>query len=500
MPPTLSKSTYLRGTQCLKSLYLNWHQPELKDPISSMQQAIFSQGHDVGKLAQQLFPGGIDAGIYVPDHYQKSIEMTSRLIREGAGVIYEAGFSVNGLHCFIDILVRDGDKWKAFEVKSSTQVKQVNFLDAAFQYNVMTRSGLELSDISLVVLNTTYTRSGDLDIQQLFKIEPVLKQVLKLQDRVKQDIENFLFTLNAPGAPVIDIGPHCSDPYDCDFHRHCWQHVPNYSIFNISRLSADKKWDLYRKGIMKFEDIPDDFKLNDSQWQQVISELKGETHINRDAIHNFLVTLSYPLYFLDFESFQPAVPLFDHSRPYQQIVFQYSLHCLETENAPLVHKSFLAETNGTDPRIPFIQQLISDIGDKGEIIVFNRAFEAGRLNEIAANFPNFQFPVSNLVSRIKDLMVLFQNRQYYAPGMKGSYSIKQVLPALVPGFSYDNLAIGDGGSASHAFMSLFSESDPEKIRTTRENLLEYCQQDTMAMVEILKVLRDLFFDDPAHQK
>jgi hypothetical protein len=488
MPPTLSKSTYLRGKQCLKSLYLNWHHPELKDPISPMQHAIFSQGHDVGKLAQQLFSGGIDAGIYVPDHYQKSIEMTSRLIRESTGVIYEAGFSVDGLHCFIDILVRDGAQWKAFEVKSSTQVKPVNLLDAAFQYYVMTRSGLEISDISLVVLNTSYTRNGDLDIQQLFKIEPVLKQVLKLQERVKQDVENFIFTLGAPMAPVMDIGPHCYDPYDCDFHGHCWKHVPDYSIFNISQLSGNKKWELYRKGIMKFEDIPDDFKLNDSQWQQVVAELKGETHIDRSAVQKFLDDLTFPLYFLDFESFQPAVPLFELSRPYQQIVFQYSLHSLESQNAPLVHKSFLAETDGTDPRIHFIRQLIEDIGDRGDIIVFNRAFEAGRLNEIAANFPSFQFPISNIVSRIKDLMVLFQNRQYYAPGMKGSYSIKQVLPALVPGFSYENLAIGDGGSASHAFMSMYSETDPEKIRTTRENLLEYCKLDTLAMVEILKVL------------
>jgi hypothetical protein len=182
--PTLSKSTFLRGTQCLKSLYLNWHQPGLKDPVSPMQEAIFTQGHDVGKLAWHLFPGGIDAGIYVPDQYQKSIEMTSRLILEGAPVIYEAGFSVDGLHCFIDILVKDGDKWKAYEVKSSTQVKQVNLMDAAFQYYVMSLSGLELTDISLVILNTAYERVGELDIHQLFRIETVYQFILKLQEKV----------------------------------------------------------------------------------------------------------------------------------------------------------------------------------------------------------------------------------------------------------------------------------------------------------------------------
>ncbi len=453
-----------------------------------MQQAIFSQGHEVGKLAQQLFPGGTDAGIHVPDRYQLSIKMTSELIQHGAQVIYEAGFSVDDLHCFIDILVRDGNQWKAYEVKSSTQVKPVNLLDAAFQYHVMTLSGLEISDISLVVLNTAYERSGEIDIRRLFRIESVHSLVLKLRERVKQNIEDFFFTLNAPVEPAIDIGPHCYDPYDCDFHSNCWKHVPEYSIFNISRLSADKKWQLYRTGILKFGDIPPDFKLNDSQWQQVASELKGDTHINKAAVRKFNDSLEYPLYFLDFESFQPPVPLFDHSRPYQQIVFQYSLHIQERSDAVLKHRSFLAEANGQDPRLPFIQQLIEDIGTSGNIIVFNKAFEAGRLNEIAAAFPNFQFPISNLTSRIKDLMLIFQNRHYYVPEMKGSYSIKQVLPALVPGFSYENLSIADGGSASHAFMSLQSEKDPEKIREARENLLEYCKLDTLAMVEILKVL------------
>ena len=489
MPLTISKSTFLRGWQCKKSLYLNFYQPGLKDKISSMQQAIFSQGTDVGKLAQQLFPGGINAGIHVRSNYSKSIEMTSRLISEGAPVIYEAGFSLNGLHCFVDILVKDGNKWKAYEVKSSTQIKPVNLLDAAFQYHVMTGCGLDLTDVSLVVMNTSYVRQGELDIHQLFKINSVYKKILKLQQRVQQDIEDFFFTLNGPSAPAVDIGPHCTDPYECDFHSHCWQHVPDNSIFNISRLSADKKWQLYRMGILSFADIPPDFKLNDSQWQQVLAEMKGETQIDTAGVYRFVKGLSYPLYFLDFESFQPAVPMFDHSRSYQQIVFQYSMHIMEAPDSKVIHRSFLAEADGTDPRLPFIRQLIDDIGDHGDIIVFNMAFEAGRLRELAANFPGYDLPLGRIIARMKDLMVIFQQRLYYVPEMKGSYSIKYVLPALVPGFSYENLAIGDGGSASLAFMSLQSEPDPEKIRVIRENLLEYCKLDTLAMVEILKVLR-----------
>jgi hypothetical protein len=185
------------------------------------------------------------------------------------------------------------------------------------------------------------------------------------------------------------------------------------------------------------------------------------------------------------------VPIFDRSRSYQQVVFQYSLHIRDSETSGIVHKSFLAETDGSDPRIPFIHQLIEDIGNQGNIIVFNQAFESARLNELAANFPEYAGPVAMINARMKDLMVLFQQRHYYVPEMKGSYSIKQVLPALVPGFNYDNLAIGDGGSASLAFMSLYSETDREKIRSIRENLLVYCKQDTMAMVEIVRVLNSV---------
>jgi hypothetical protein len=491
MPPTLSKSTFIRGSQCKKSLYFNTHSPELKDKITPMQQAIFRQGHEVGRLARQLFPGGINAGIFFTDSYEGSIKMTSSLIHFGAKVLYEAGFSINGMHCFVDILIQDKEGWKAYEVKSSTQVKPVNVLDAAFQYYVMNLCGLQLSDISLIVLNTSYNRSGPLDLHKLFKVESVHNQVIQLQNQVQNDVREFFRILNEPTAPMVDIGPHCSDPFDCDFHSQCWQHVPEYSIFDISRLSGEKKWELYNKGVLKFEDIPPDFNLNESQWQQVLAELKGEFHIDKAGIKQFIGSLTYPLYFLDFESFQPAIPMFDNSRPYQQIVFQYSLHRRMKKDSPLEHWSFLAKNDGSDPRIPFIHQLIEDIGRTGDILVFNRAFESACLNDIAASFPIFQPAISNIVSRMKDLMVIFQQRLYYVPEMKGSYSIKQVLPALVPGFNYESLTINNGGAASHAFMSLVSENDKIMIQSTRENLLEYCRQDTLAMVEILRVLQGI---------
>lgn len=216
----------------------------------------------------------------------------------------------------------------------------------------------------------------------------------------------------------------------------------------------------------------------------------GETIIDSAAIEEFLNTFDYPLYFMDFESFQPAVPMFDNSRPYQQLPFQYSLHFQKSKTSKLEHKEFLAET-GTDPRIPFIERLIEDTKSDGKIIVYNKAFELMILNAIAVDFPQYIKDINDITDRIIDLMVPFQKKWYYSPEMQGSYSIKKVLPALVPELNYEGLEVADGGTASLAYESLFVETDIVKIEQTRKNLLEYCKLDTLAMVEILGKLQQI---------
>ena len=377
---------------------------------------------------------------------------------------------------------------KSYEVKSSTEVKDINIYDAAFQYYVLSSLGMEISDVSIIHINNQYVRMGDIDIHQLFTIQSVMEQVLQNQATVRNLLSSELAVLQQPEAPSIDIGPHCTDPYDCDFMGHCWKDVPEYSVFNISRLRSEKKFDLYNNGILQTTDIPDDFPLNTNQLLQVHADKTGETIIDKPGIRNFLDSLKYPLYFLDFETFNPAVPLYDYSKPYQQIVFQYSLHFLNEQGGQLEHKEFLAQPTG-DPRIPMIEQLITEIGTEGDIIVYNKGFETGRLSEIARDFPKYEIAIQNMLKRIVDLMTPFQQKLYYTPEMKGSYSIKQVLPALVPGFSYKDLEINNGGDASLAFVILMKENDQDIINKTRKNLLEYCKMDTMAMVEILKAFQ-----------
>jgi hypothetical protein len=332
---------------------------------------------------------------------------------------------------------------------------------------------------------------GDLDINELFTIESVKDQVLDYLPRISNEVSKLKKVIELTSSPNIDIGTHCLDPYDCDFKGTCWKHIPEYSIFNISRLNQDKKFDLYNQGITTLDQVDlSQTKLSENQIFQIESEVEGKSYINKDEIGKFLNNLNYPLYYLDFETINPGVPKYQGTRPYQQVLFQYSLHINETEGSELIHKEYLADPK-KDPRIGFIEQLINECGNSGDILVYNIGFERGRLNELINHFPSYKGSLQLIVYRLKDLMIPFQNKWYYTPEMKGSYSIKYVLPALAPELSYNDLEIKDGGAASSTFLSMVNKTFKGEVSSTRKNLLEYCKLDTFAMVKIVEKLKNL---------
>jgi hypothetical protein len=489
---SLSKSNFIRGLQCYKSLWFHYRQPEIRDEISDNQQAIFDMGHSIGELAQQLFPGGID--VSPEDHKDVAgwLANTKHRIKSGQKVIYEAAFSYNGVFCAADIMVKENNHWKLYEVKGSTSVKQPFINDVALQYYVISGSRIDLTEVAVVHINNQYVRQGALDVKQLFTIVPLLEEIIPMQLFVKEEIQKQKEILSNDLVPDIAIGSQCGDPYPCDFAGHCWQHIPSYSPLNISRLRGNLRADFLNNNILEFSQIPDDCPLSDSQWMQVEGELTGKSHINKPAIRNFLGTINYPVFFMDFETIMPGIPMFDISRPYQQITFQFSVHYLEKPGAELKHFEFLADADLTiDPRIPFIESLLEILNTPGDVLVYNQAFEVSRLREIARDFPQYQNKIIDIIGRIADLATPFRCRDYYVPAMKGSWSIKAVLPALVPNLSYDDLEIHEGGSASLAFLELYYQKDPEIRQATRKNLLEYCGMDTVAMVEILKILNSI---------
>ncbi|MDG2369108.1 MAG: DUF2779 domain-containing protein [Flavobacteriales bacterium] len=484
----LSKSTFIRGLKCSKSLYLNKHNRDLKDELSEMQKAIFNQGDMVGELAQQLFPNGIDCTTKTFYNFEDAIKKTQLCIHGGKKVIYEAAFQFNGVLAILDILVKNENGWKAYEVKSSTSISKTHINDAAIQSYVIENSGLKLEDVFIVHINNKYVKKNELDLEKLFTVTSVKDEISKIEMDISKEIENQKKILNQKDIPPKDIGPHCTSPYNCDFIGNCWENIPKYSVFDISNLSQEKKFDLFKKGILKIDDIPTDYPLSKNQKIQVSCEQSNEKIINEIKISNFISELQLPLYYLDFETFSSAVPIFNNSKPYEHMVFQFSLHIQKERNGKTTHYEHLAVADGSDPRLNFIKNLIKSCRGSGDIIVYNKSFESSKIKQLAEAFPEYEIELKQLISRIKDLMVPFQKKWYYKKEMKGSYSIKNVLPAMINNLSYESLTIKEGGMASHTFSQMMSGTFKGNNQNARKDLLEYCKLDTLAMVEILNKL------------
>lgn len=483
----LSKSTFLKGVQCDKALYLYKHYYNLRDEISPEKLAIFNRGTNVGILAQQLFPDGVDSSPESPFKYAEAIEQTQKYLAEGHKVIYEACFVYDGVLVALDILVQHKGKWYAYEVKSSTKVTDVYKLDAALQYWVITKAGTPLEDIFVTHINNKYVKDGPIDVRQLFTKVSVKTECLSQQDLIDKKIPYLKEVIGKQATPNIPIGPHCFSPYECDFMGHCWKDVPKNSVFEIGGMHKAEQFRMYDQGIVKIEDVPRTYPLTEAQRIQVEQFKKQEPLVRQAEINAFVKGLKYPLTFFDIETFMPAVPIYDGSRPYEQIPFQYSVHLKESRHGELRHLEFLAEV-GIDPRPSFAENMVKHLEGTGDILVYNQTFEMTILRRVAKQFPQYGLAIANILERVKDLMVPFKEKWYYHPSMKGSYSIKEVLPALVPELGYSELNISAGGMAMAAFEQLQTETDLFKIAEVRHDLLKYCELDTLAMVKILEVL------------
>lgn len=489
----LSKSSFIRGLQCSKSLYLYKNFYKQRDKISPEQQAIFSRGTNVGVLARKLFPGGIDANPSSPFKYAESVKLTQKLIGEGVETIYEAAFMFEKTLVAIDILVKRENLWHAYEVKSSTRISPTYISDASLQYYIITNCGIALEDISIININTGYVRHGALEYDKLFQITSVKNEAIENTDFIKGHLSRLLEVATGSEQPDVKIGAHCYSPYACDFIGTCWKDVPEDSVLHLSGIAKEKLFQLHDNGIKTIADIPTDHEMTKSFKLQVESLLSNKAIIDKEGIKKFLHSINYPLYFMDFETIMPAIPIYNNTHPYQHIPFQYSIHFKETKSSTLLHYEFLAET-GADPRRQFIEQLIKHTSIPGDILTYNATFERSVLNNLKKIFPELTNDIDYILYRIKDLIIPFENKLYYHPLMKGSYSIKNVLPALVSDLNYNSLNIGSGSIAMAAFENLQTETDIFKIAETRDALIAYCEMDTLGMVKILEVLESVVTD------
>ncbi len=446
----LSKSKYLRGVKCIKNLWLYTNKKE-EQHYSEENIRVFNRGTSVGELAQAYFPDGKFA--VQPGEWPTfdTARLTQEYIQQGVETIYEATFIYDNTIVAVDLLHKEEDGWHLYEVKSVNNTKDIHTLDIAVQYYVLKGCGMELADASIMYFDRSYVKRGDINVQQLFTYKSVLNNILPLQEEIGQNIAGFLEIVKA-GEPCIEMGKQCDNPYECEFKDYCRSLLPPV-------VEEEKK------------------------------SLSNEPVVISTEVKRFLNTVNYPLCHLDFETIMPAVPLFDESRPYQQIPFQYSIHFSAEKGAELQHSEYLAPSDlSIDPRKGLIVQMIADTAAAQTILVYNIAFENTRLKEMQRDFPEYAEQLQSIRDRLVDLMPPFRSKHYRTESMEGSYSIKKVLPAVSPELSYDELEIGNGGDASNAFLELYYCEDKEYVDDTRQHLLTYCGLDTLAMVKVLDAL------------
>ncbi|MCR5611610.1 MAG: DUF2779 domain-containing protein [Clostridiales bacterium] len=472
------------------------YKPE-EQMVSPDVQARFDAGNEVGHLAMGLFGDFVEVTSFKDGRLDLSrmIEKTREEMGKGTPVICEASFSFDGLFCAVDILKKEDGGWAIYEVKSSTHAnKDVYAADAAYQKYVLTHCGVNVVGTYVVVLNGDYVFDGELDLGELFRITDVSAAV----EAESREIEHVLALgekyLLSNEEPAIDLSEACSHPYACAYWEYCTRNLPKPNVFDLYRMDFETKIRYYLAGAVSFREVWDfNTVTNRKQIMQMDCALhdRGD-YIDREGIRDFLSKLSYPLYFLDFETVQYAVPRYVGTKPYQQIPFQYSLHYLEREGGELFRREFLAEA-GTDPRRAIAERLCADIPMDVCVTAYNKSFECGRIRELAELYPDLAEHLLNIRDNIVDLIDPFQSGFYYNRAMGGSFSIKSVLPALFPdepSLDYHNLEdIHNGTEAMSAFPAM-ERMTPDERERTRQNLLKYCELDTYAMVKVWEKLKE----------
>lgn len=467
----LTKTAFLRFLKCPPEFWLEYHQPLLVvEPVTLEHEHLRQQGYAVEFFVKQLER-------FRPDDNQT--------------VDFQRTFQVADLITRTDVAVTDRATGEVdiYEVKSTSQIKEEHYADVAFQRIVAERMGSRVRRTFIVTMNPDYVRRGEIDPEQLFVIHDVTEQVERrlkdTEDRIWLAKE-YLMTFPEPA-----LAEYCIDKkLDCKFIRMHFTDLPDYTVFDISYLRHEKRRKLLQEGIIDIHDVPDNVALNARQRLQVEVAKSGEPRILRDMIAQRICEWEYPLHFLDYETFQYAIPQFEGVRPFQQMVFQYSLHTIDRPGAEIRHTGYLSRGDG-DPARAVAEHLRNAMsGGIGTVFVWYEPFEKGRNEEMIEMFPDLADFFIEVNEKTYDLMKIFAEDLYVHPAFKGKTSIKKVMPVLVPSLDYEKLGISDGLSATIKWFRAATwrgMDDAERLKIFND-LEEYCELDTLAMVEIFNVL------------
>lgn len=444
MPRPLTQDEYATGTRCRKALSLRTHRRELLPAPSDAVLSYTESTRELKRIARRRFPMASEDGPPEGEDAATAHERTATAMRNGVDLIVDARIEADGVSVVVDLLRREGDEWCVYQVFSSTKPKPHQHQECALLLHTLTAAGLSVRDIAHLHVDTSYERQGDIDPYRLFHEVSVLDLVQDLQEPIRARLDGFRRLLLSSDIPDVALGSHCDHPFPCEFKQHCSSGVA--------------------------------------------AAVSGERRVMSDSLRHYLNSLRYPLHCLDFETVASPVPLFEGSRPYEQIPFQFSVHRQDAPDGPVTHISFLADGTG-DPRAAFADALCDAIGPDGDILAYYVPFESKRLAEIEHRLPDRGEALATIRSRMKDLRDPFNYKWYVDPATGGSTSIKAVLPALVPEMSYADLQIRDGETASRRFLELLRRPESVGAQQVRHDLLQYCARDTEAMVRILGVLR-----------
>ena len=489
IPKTLiSKSRYMSGLRCDKLLWCKYKDKDLFPPYSKAVQGRFRQGHEVGRYAQLLFPGGEEPA---PGKYfaEDTVPPTRALIEKRVP-IFEAGLVHGSAYVLVDILNPVGaDQWDLYEVKSTTGYRPEKHLaDTAIQKYTAQGAGLKIRNCYLMHINNQYVRKGDIDPAQLLTASDITEEVDSFAQQVGNDLDHMLQIIKQEQCPDVSIFPGCWEVGGCDLQPVCWSHLPrNHPLTLYSGKKRGMK--LLEEGIDDLADVEVGFSFTGKQGIQIEAVKEGLTHIDQERVGQFLDQLEYPLSYLDFETLSSAVPLYEGTRPYQAIPFQFSLHIVAEPGGEPAHHSFLAEGRN-DPRPVLLEALKSVMPLAGSVIAYNAPFERGVLRGLAEMDPSCSLWVEELTLRTVDLLIPFRSFAVYHPAQRGSASMKAVLPALTD-LSYEGIDMG-GEEAGYEFMRItFGDVDEGEALKVRAAMEEYCRQDTEGMVAIVERLREM---------
>ena len=488
LTPRLSKSTYLTGNQCHLRLWRDFHARHLSAPVGDALQIIFESGHEVGELACRRYPGG---HLIAHDHHHvpKALAETQRVLVDGmAPAIFEGAFEHEHVLVRPDVLERlpDGG-WRLIEVKATTRAKDVHVLDVAVQLWVLRGAGLNVREAGVLTLNRDYVYDGgQLDVNALFKLHAVLNEAQALLDDIGPQARKMRAMLARAEAPAIAPGGHCFQPYPCPYHAHCIGTPPAGGIDELPRINWFLRRRLESAGIRQIKDIPESFPLNQPQRVARKAVLEGRVQVH-GRLHKALAGIKPPVRHLDFETFAPAIPRFNGTRPYHTIPFLFSVHAERDGEGP-IHADYLHEGED-DPRPVLVEHLLDALGQEGSVCVYS-PYERRVLRDLAAAVPRKAAALGAVQARLFDLLPVVRNNCYH-PDFRGTFSLKTVLPALVPGLGYDDMAVADGQAAAALYRRALANHSASERQRTFANLRAYCQRDTLAMLELRKALMEL---------